>query len=190
MRTILLICLLSLTAFSTTLNAQSAKRETQGTRWWYGAHVNLGFSASQFQSFLSVGVSPMMGYKVTPALSVGPRAKIIYNNYRVRDGFGNAIGKGILDLGLGAFTRVNVYQGFFAQGEFGYESNGYPRTNGVDIFVDRLNGLNAYVGAGFNSGAGNGSRIAYEVMLAYDLNLLRANTLALLNYRFGFTIFY
>jgi hypothetical protein len=45
--------------------------------------------------------------------------------------------------------------------------------------VQRLGGINAYIGAGYNSTSGG--NLAYEVMLAYDLNLLRINTLDLLS---------
>jgi len=184
MRALLFLVLLSFTVCTTA----QAQRETQGTRWWYGAHVNLGFSASQNSSLFSFGLSPMAGYKILPGLSIGPRVKAIFSSYRVRDLFGTAASKGVLDYGLGTFLRVNVYQGFFAQGEFGYENNGQVFFTGTELFVQRNSGLNAFVGAGYNSG--QGSRLAYEVMLAYDLNLLNTNTLALLNYRVGFTLFY
>jgi len=170
-------------------NAQSNQRETQGDRWWYGAHINLGFSANTFESVLGLGISPMAGYKVTPALSVGPRAKLNYTNFRFRPVFGGeTIGEGVVDYGLGAFVRANVYRGFFAQGEVGYENNGQLRFDG-DFIEDRISGINAFIGAGYNSGAGS-RNLSYEIMLAYDLNLIGINTLDLLNYRVGFTIFY
>ena len=140
------------------------------------------------QSVLGLGISPMAGYKVTPALSVGPRAKLNYTNFRFRPVFGGqTVSEGVIDYGLGAFVRANVYRGFFAQGEVGYENNGQLRFDG-DFIEDRISGINAFLGAGYNSSTGG--NLAYEVMLAYDLNLIRTNTLDLLNYRVGFTIFY
>lgn len=170
-------------ALSASLHAQDA----QGRRWWYGSHVNLGFSANTFQSVFSIGLEPMAGYKVLPFLSVGPRAKMIYTNLRVRDFAGNTEGVGVMDYGLGGFVRGSVFRGFFAQGELGYENVGQVFLSNR-LEVQRVAGINAYVGAGYNSSSGG--NMAYEVMLAYDLNLLRVNTLDLLNYRIGFTLYY
>lgn len=165
----------------------SAQREIQGQRWWYGSHINLGFSGSTFQSVFSIGLEPMVGYKLMPFLSVGPRAKMIYTNVRIKDFAGNVEGTGVFDYGLGAFIRPSIYRGFFAQGEIGYENNGQVFLSN-QLEVRRIDGINAYIGAGYNSSSGG--NLAYEVMLAYDLNLLRINTLDLLNYRIGFTLYY
>lgn len=187
MQKLILVSLFILATFSA-LSAQSSERETQGSRWWYGAHVNLGFSASQNLSVLSLGLSPMAGYKVTPDLSVGPRLIANFTNFRIRDFAGTVDGVGVFDYGVGGFVRANVYRGFFAQGEFGYENRGQVQSNGSQFIESRFDGLNAYIGAGYNSATGG--NLAYEVMLAYDLNLIGENTLDLLNYRVGFTIFY
>jgi hypothetical protein len=185
----LILVFLLLMGSLTVINAQRGDRETQGDRWWYGAHVNLGFSASTFESVLGLGVSPMAGYKVTPVLSVGPRAKLNYTYFRFRQfGGPETTGEGLVDYGLGAFVRANIYRGFFAQGEIGYENNGQLTYNGSDFFETRISGINAFIGAGYNSSSGG--NVAYEVMLAYDLNLININTLDLLNYRVGFTVFY
>lgn len=165
----------------------SAQKDVQGKRLWYGSHVNLGFSGSTNLSVFSIGLEPMVGYKVMPFLSVGPRAKMIYTNFRIRDFAGNVEGKGVFDYGLGAFVRPAIYRGFFAQGEVGYENRGQVYLSN-QLEVQRIGGINAYIGAGYNSTSGG--NLAYEVMLAYDLNLLRINTLDLLNYRVGFTLYY
>ncbi|MEZ4986949.1 MAG: hypothetical protein R2795_18245 [Saprospiraceae bacterium] len=55
-----------------TVVTSQAQSDTQGKRWWYGAHVNLGFSSQFNFSTFSVGAEPMAGYKILPALSVDP----------------------------------------------------------------------------------------------------------------------
>ncbi|MEZ4986950.1 MAG: hypothetical protein R2795_18250 [Saprospiraceae bacterium] len=73
------------------------------------------------------------------------------------------------------------------QGEFLYENRGIVYSD-ANLTKDRISGMNAFIGAGYNSGTGG--NVAYEVMLAYDLNLIGINTLDLFNYRVGFTIYY
>lgn len=198
MKMIRIVALLLLFAFgTTTLAAQvrvqnrsaRAQEDTyQGRRWWYGAYFNVNFSARQTTSVFSAGLNPMLGYKVTPFLSVGPRVICNYTNIRFGDGFGNKIdSKGTIDYGLMAFVRGDIYSGVFVQGEAGYENVARFSLTSSEILVDRLSGLNSYVGLGYNGRTGMTS---FEIMLAYDLQLFNKGFLTPINYRVGFTVFY
>ena len=182
MRNLLLILVFTLSCY-TFLQAQSS--EPQGRRWWTGAHTAIGFGAStQFINY-TLGLAPMFGYQVIPGISVGPRASILYNHIRLRDIGGNVIQTyNVVDTGIGAFVRGQVYQQYFLQAELMYES-----IDNIDLSgsAGRLNGMNAYIGAGMNS---RGRTPSFEIMLAYDLNLQAIFKNNLLNFRFGFTLFY
>lgn len=178
------LCTLAITQSSF---AQSRNTEVQGKRWWYGGYFGLGFSGNQNLSVFSTGLSPMAGYKLTPFLSIGPRAIFDYTNYRVRDFAGDVISEGAIDYGLGAFLRGDIYAGVFAQAEMGYENIGLASLTGSGLNVARESGLNGYLGLGYNGRTGQTS---FEVMLAYDLQMIDKGTLQPIDYRAGITIFY
>jgi hypothetical protein len=168
-----------------TLAVQAQRGEPQGQRWWVGAHTALGFGANTRLINYTLGLAPMYGYRIIPQVSIGPRASILYNHYRFRDDFGNVFEKvNVVDTGIGAFIRGQVYRQYFAQAELMYENVQIPIGNGEKI---TYNGMNAYLGIGMNGG---GSNPTFEIMLAYDLNLNRILRNNLINARFGFTLFY
>lgn len=181
MRYSLLILAVGLLGF-TQLNAQRGT-DNQDRNWWVGAHTNLGFGANTQQISYTLGIAPMFGYRVLPYLSVGPRASVLYRHVRLRDIGGNLIQTfNLVDNGLGGFVRAEVFRQYFAQAELVYES-----LDTVDPTFGRINGFNSYIGLGMNSGGRNPS---FEIMLLYDLNLQAVFKQNLLNYRFGFTLYY
>lgn len=182
MRNCILILLLTLSCYTF---AQAQTDETQGQRWWTGAHTTVGLGASTTLVNYTLGLAPMFGYQVVPGISVGPRASILYNHFRFRDIGGNLIQKyNVVDLGIGAFIRGQVYRQYFAQAELMYESIENINQFGQE---SKINGMNAYIGIGMNS---RGRTPSFEIMLAYDLNLQAIFKNNLINGRFGFTLFY
>ena len=174
---ILICCCLGFTQ----MHAQN-DRSDDDRNWWVGAHTNIGFGASTQQITYIAGIAPMYGYRVLPIISVGPRASVLYRHVRLRDIGGNLVSTvNLVDTGIGGFVRAEVFRQYFAQAELVYESI----DNGPNI--DRVNGMNAYIGIGMNSG---GSNPSFELMLLYDLNLQAILKQSLLNYRFGFTLYY
>lgn len=47
------------------------------TKIWYGGGLNLGFSGQSGLNVLQLGASPMVGYKILPRWSVGPRVSFL-----------------------------------------------------------------------------------------------------------------
>ena len=155
-------------------------------RLWYGGGFNLGFSGNNIESIFQVGISPMVGYKITEEFSVGPRANISYLLYKgetfTPDGVQTA---NLFDYGLGVFARYKVIRAIFIHLEYGFDNeariSGY---NGGDWVTDRRIRNNAYVGAGYSDGNGVWG---YEISLLYNV-LQDENTLSLpLDFRFGIT---
>ena len=90
-----------MTAFTTSADAQYKRKkkkkssktdeyfDDQGSftdRLWYGADVSLGFTGFNGQTSFRAGIAPMVGFKVTENLSVGPRAEVLYTAFRIANG--------------------------------------------------------------------------------------------------------
>ena len=154
-------------------------------RLWYGGGFTLGFSGANNSSVFQLGVSPMVGYKITPDFSIGPRLSILYTYYRLEVFPGDVQSQDPLSFGFGAFSRYKVYQSFFAHVEYEFENEAnFVLING-DLAVLRREQNNLFVGGGYNSSAGG--PFGYEILLLYNL-LLPENTVEVpFSFRIGFT---
>lgn len=154
-------------------------------RLWYGGNFILGFISTNRESQFSIGVTPMVGYKITDELSVGPRATIIYSHYRYQFSSGNVESVNSTEYGVGAFLRYKVYRNFFAHGEYEILSDiiGYQFGPGETLTPVRRERGNGYLGAGFNSGG----RFGYEILLLYNLTIPENDPSSPFSIRFGFT---
>lgn len=174
------VVLLSLTQL---LNAQrDATTMDWKSRLWYGGNVMLGFAASNSYSQFQIGVSPMVGYKITEIISVGPRATLVYNNVGIRDIAGDVNRVNTATLAAGVFGRARILRNLFVQGEYIYESQPFVDSNAE---VYRLNRANAYAGLGYTTSRGSGW--GTEVMITYNLTLPFNTIQSPFDYRFGFT---
>ncbi|MEL6658061.1 MAG: hypothetical protein AAFY48_18085 [Bacteroidota bacterium] len=189
MRNLVLILIFTISCY-TNIFAQSNDRGEQ--LWWTGAHTAIGFGVNTdifgiTTTSYTIGLAPMLGFELLPGLSAGPRASILYNHLRQSVSRGDLLRKfNFVDYGLGIFARGEVYRGYFIQAELMYES--LDDVNPFTAEQNRINGMNAYIGVGFNQG---GRTPSTEIMIAYDLNLLRAfRNNNPIGGRFGFTIFY
>ena len=137
---------------------------------WYGGGLNLQLSGNT----LLLGVSPMVGYKISDRFSVGPRAAINYI-----EGFSDGTNPRALFYGFGPFARAKLSEVIFAHVE--YEFVGVSELNNRTI--QQFAGTdNFFIGAGYNSLFGNGW--GFEIMLLYNLQEDNQNTIPL-EYRAG-----
>ncbi len=154
---------------------------------WYGGNFNLGFGGDQYQSQFSIGVTPMVGYKLLgDYLSTGPRAGFIYNNYRVKSG-GSVLKSNVVSYTLGWFARIkpapNALPNLFGHFEYEYENTGIPYYSAGGLDVERFNFNNTYAGIGYNSGG----LWAYEIMGLFNLSLPDDSVASPFSLRFGLT---
>lgn len=201
-----LLTLLFAAGISTGANAQNRKKKKKKTsktdqyfdeggfvnKLWYGGGFTLGFAGSGETNQFSLGVTPMVGYKlVDDLISVGPRVGIIYNTVKGRGTDGNIHRVNPTSYNLGAFARIKPFPNFFGQIEYENEhtKNYYTAGNGLlavqngEVLTDKTVRDNVYVGIGYNSGG----LLGYEIMLLYNLNEPE-NTIELpIDIRFGFT---
>ncbi|MEQ8702669.1 MAG: hypothetical protein RIC19_02055 [Phaeodactylibacter sp.] len=163
--------------------------ESQGFthRLWYGGGVILNFLSVSGESAFTIGVSPLVGYKITDNFSVGPRFSLIYTNYRLQTGFDRVTSTNLFDYGVGAFTRYKLFRSFFIHLEYGADNeelvNGYDSFND-ELITSRVLRSNAYVGVGYNDG---GDIWGYDIYLLYNTLAPENNVRLPIEFRFGLT---
>lgn len=156
-----------------------------GSPIWWGGNFQLGFSGFNGITSIQFGLAPMVGYKITPAFSVGPRVGAVLSYFSFRAG-GERFTKAPISWSVGAFSRYKITDQIFAHGEYEYQDQALVFDNGFDLDVLRVARDNIYIGGGYSSGIGANRG---EILLLYNLN--RSTTAGSfqppLTIRFGFT---
>ena len=156
---------------------------------WYGGSFTLGVAGGNNESQFSIGLTPMVGYKlIEEYLSTGPRAGFTFNSYRVRFNNSTVIKGNATSYTLGWFARVrplpNVFPNIFAHFEYEYENAGVVYLDGSGgTEVERFNFNNNYIGIGYNSGG----TWAYEIVGLYNVNVPDNSAASPVSFRFGIT---
>lgn len=161
-------------------------------KYWVGGNFGLGFAGNQNVSQFNFGVFPMVGYKVLPWFSFGPRLGVDYNYYKAPSDQGVFASTNIFSFYGGAFLRAKVFRNFFAQTEYGLDSGKFPIVDYGYLVVDPITrkvrkfrdtrefGL---VGLGYNSGG----LLASEILVLYNLLEPEDSPYNPFNLRFGLT---
>ena len=149
-------------------NTRSSEREPNGfgQQLWYGGSFNLGFSGGNFSSVFQLGVSPLVGYKITEMFSVGPRIILDYSLVSARVSNGSKKNKSTFSYGAGLFARHKIFRQIFAHVEYEILNQAIPTLSFDDIVVLRRTQNNAYIGGGYNSGF----PVGYEILILYNFN--------------------
>lgn len=151
---------------------------------WYGGGLNLGFSGQSGLNVLQLGASPMIGYKIIPRWSVGPRVSFLASRYSGKY-FINKITP--INWGVGVFTRLKIISAIFAHAEYEIANQAFVSADGPKLYVDRLQQNNVYVGGGYSSGQGN---TRFEIVALYNLKTPESTLyyISPFTFRFGFTV--
>ncbi|NBU35569.1 MAG: hypothetical protein EBS35_03220 [Bacteroidetes bacterium] len=151
---------------------------------WYGGGLNLGFSGQSGLNVLQLGASPMVGYKILPRWSIGPRVSFLASRYSGR-AFINKITP--INWGVGVFTRIKIIQAIFAHAEYEIANEAFISFDGPKLYADRLQQNNVYVGGGYSSGQGN---TKFEIVALYNLQTPESTLyyISPFTFRFGFTV--
>lgn len=203
---VLLLLLPGLTSV-TPLSAQTRERPSARERpapktfkdnLWYGGNFGLGLGSGQNFTQFNFGLFPMLGYKIVPWFSVGPRLGIDYSYYKApgvnpsTGAFRNAVSTNVFGFYAGLFARARIYRWIFAQAEYGMDMGAFPEIDGFgrlrmdDRFKAvkrRINQEQGLVGIGYNSGG----QLASEILILYDLLVPDNSFINPWNYRFGLT---
>ena len=174
----LLICLTMLAIFSiNTTTAQSRQsRESNNNpileKLWIGTGLD-GFGISN-NSF-AVGLSPIVGYKITPNWSAGVRIPIDYTYLKLFNNAGEGLVDNNLNYGAGIFTRYKIFRGVFAHTELNQLRISSPAISNGNYVLDPEN-TNKLLKNKFNRdelnvglGYSNGGTIGYEISVLYNV---------------------
>ena len=134
-------------------------------RLWYGAGGILNFqgisgAANRFQ----IGLSPMVGFKVTEHLSFGPRLEVNYVSTRISQ----SEKLNSVSVGAGLFSRLKLFQIIFlhAEYDFVWDDQFFRNPSTGEIFSERVREAQLPLGIGYNNGYGG---LGYEISLMYDV---------------------
>lgn len=134
---------------------------------WYGGGFQLGFSSNNFESIFQIGISPIVGYKITPWLSAGPRASLLYNAYSVDLGAGRERTSYFTYAG-GVFVRAKAFQQFFAHVEYNLENDVIGFNNATLDPIRRTRSV-PYIGGGLVQGGGLQGGVGFELMILFPI---------------------
>lgn len=138
-------------------------------RLWYGADVTLNFFSVPNGNAFNAGIAPMVGYKITDAFSVGPRVEILYRGERYNIGTGTDLKFNSTNYGIGAFSRLRVFNQYFLHAEYQTLSNeiGYDIdfTNN-QVLTSRSWEDHFFIGGGYSASGGG---IGFQVSLLWDV---------------------
>ena len=146
--------------------------EVSTSPWWFGANLGLDFGSSGNSSVFYMGLFPMVGYKLLPSLSIGPRVGFAFESHRVRVTRVEKVT--LFNLSEAAFARFKMFNYFFIHGEFEIVQ---LQQATYDYTLEKFrkswsNDENAYIGLGYNSGG----VLASEIYILYNF-LQEENTL-------------
>ncbi len=183
---LLLVCLPADAQVRRPSNSGS-KRTTEPSikdKLWYGGFFGLGFGGDGTTTSFGINLSPMVGYKILPPLSLGPRIGVNYNYLRIR----GIRDFNLFDFEIAAFVRLHVYRGFFLHGELGSLTDQYVEFNGSDYVRARRTRPAQYAGFGYNFSGGRGGfgqeiSVLYDFFIGSDINAFENPW----QYRFAFT---
>ncbi|MDQ3141702.1 MAG: hypothetical protein M3Q56_05585 [Bacteroidota bacterium] len=157
---------------------------------WYGGSFLLGFNSTRLNNgapgnLFSIGIAPMVGYKINSFWSVGPRVEFIYASGRF-DFSPTVIKYRAYNYGAGIFTRLKFLRYFFGHLEYNYYYETFL-TGGISIDnkleTVRLGNDHLNIGLGYNPGG----TFSYDLSILYDF-LADKNSINLpFQYRIGFT---
>jgi hypothetical protein len=135
---------------------QPAEKPSWKTKIYYGGYINFSFG-----SYTSIGIEPMVGYKIIPRLSVGLKIRYDYVQHKY-----NGTTYSYSDYGGSLFSRLSLFKRLYVHAE--YATYNYESTNYVDpenserIWVPFF-----FVGAGFNQPIGG--RASLNAQILFDV---------------------
>ncbi len=100
-----------------------SKSTTAGvSKWYYGGELGFGFSSNYF----SIGIEPIVGYKITPQFSVGGKIGYTYISDSRYDPLPTL---NTSNYGGSVFSRYRIIPQLYAHAEFAY----WSYENAIDI---------------------------------------------------------
>jgi len=152
---------------------------------WYGADVTLGFNAFNGESLFAIGISPMVGYKVTDNFSLGPRISLANTTSKIAVTNSTDASLNEFDFGAGIFARHKFLNNYFIHGEYQALNNEIPTfISGNEVLTERDWENHYFLGLGY--GGSNGS-IGFSTYALWDFSQEFTSQNIPIDVRFGIT---
>lgn len=164
---LVLLTLVILAYFTPEASAQSRRSKSTSNfaqQLWYGGGAGLGFQSFNQQSSFLIALFPMMGYKISEVISVGPRLGISYQNIRIRGQF-ETFKFNPVELSAAIFARAKVFRQVFGHAEYEIANEKNAFIIGATPTIIKETANNFYIGAGYNSGG----KFASEISILYNV---------------------
>lgn len=157
-----------------TTESSASNRGGFASNLYFGANLGqIGLANNQ----LTIGLSPFIGYKIIPSVSVGILSKGSYNY--VGTGSGTS-GISWFNVGVGPFARVKILNQFFGQVEYEVSRSAIALNSNNEPVYQRRNF--AYAGLGYLQGFDD---LKYEFSINYNFSLPNVNILQRIDPRIG-----
>ena len=142
-------------------------------RLWYGGNFNLGYGANDQYSNFTIGVTPMVGYKIIGEWSVGPRIGVDYTYFKGFDQTGGVSSVNLVDYRAALFSRYK-FKSIFAHVEYEYANQAFPAIDPqTGQYTKIRQGVwSPYYGLGYTAG----DLIGYEILVLYNQNKVNNNS--------------
>ena len=181
-KTLLLVFIFLFVGISMSMAQRSGADSPLREKLWYGAGINANFQGGNISSTFSLGLAPMVGYKITENLSFGPRASFLVSWFRTR-AFGPTETINPTDWSVGVFGRYKIAREFFAHLEYAFQNEAFIFTDVNGLRTEREVNNAIYVGGGYSSRIND--LLGFEVSLNLYVNQPVDDFRNPLNYRFG-----
>lgn len=123
-------------------------------KMYYGGYINFSFG-----TYTTIGIEPMVGYKIIPRLSLGAKIRYDYVQYN-----GSGTDYSYSNYGGSIFARLSVIKNLYLHAE--YAGYNYPMNYGTES-EDRVWVPYLFVGAGFNQPLGG--RASLNAQILFDV---------------------
>lgn len=180
MQKVLLLPILLLFGVLTVVQGQNNRL---ADRLWYGAGLTGRYQGNSFSSTFAIGVAPMVGYKITPNLSFGPRVSAVVSFYRTRGFSGGNESANPMDWSVGVFGRYRIAREFFAQVEYAFEDEAFIIQDVSGLVIDREVNNKFYIGGGYSSPISD--LVGIEISIMLNVNQPIDDFRSPIDYRFG-----
>jgi len=147
------------TIFPTIVRPKAEKPETRSLleKLFIGGSGDLGFQSHPYYgNYFNVGVSPIVGYRLTKNFAIGPG--ILYQYYNIG-------GRSFHDYGGKAFAQYLIYKGILAHAEHEIRNTQYE-TN-IAMATNRYTFRTTLVGGGYRQMANN--RFGFDFYVLFPI---------------------
>ncbi len=134
---------------------------------WFGASAGLDLRNYTNPSYFTIALFPMVGYKITPNISAGPRIGIGLQSLKYRLSSSQIAKTTLFYVSEAAFARFKFFNMFFIHGEFEIAQSQNATFDQITLKANKFweQENNAYGGVGYYSSGGN---FGSEIYILYN----------------------